>query len=175
MLFMTQNPGNEPLPLNQDISTTTLNLILRYFSGGFFSFSPSSIEITAMSESIPSRLRFRRSAQACDVDIDDHPQHTDPTHQKVSQVAQLLQEWGWSFAELVRGWINHNNKPGGRRSASKRVDILHALLADGSDVTFKAIKDDPIFLGVVDMTTEYLVQGMRAEFVELQQRSIFGQ
>jgi hypothetical protein len=52
---------------------------------------------------------------------------------------------------------------------------LRALFTDGSEATFKAIKDDPVILDVVEMATEYLVQGIRAEFGGLRQQSIFGQ
>lgn len=67
----------------------------------------------------------------------------------------------------MKGGINYNNRPGDD-------DILRRW-ADGPEAIFKAIKNDPIVLDIVDMATEYLVQGIRSESAEPQQRSIFGQ
>ena len=129
-----------------------------------------------MPKSNLSRSKRPRSTQVCDeFTTEDRPNHTNPVHEKVSHVARLLQDWGWSFAQLVKYWINHNNGARGRRSANKRVDILRMLFTDDAEATFKDTRDDAIMVDVMDMATTYLVQGIRAEFGELRQRSIFGQ
>ena len=55
----------------------------------------------------------------------------------------------------MKCWINHCSGPEGRRSASKRPDILRALF----------ITDDGIILDVVDQATDQLRQKSTNEIV----------
>jgi hypothetical protein len=129
-----------------------------------------------MPESNSSRSKRPRSTQVCEEDTtDDRPNRTNHVHERVSHVAQLLQEWSWSFPQLVKYWISHNNGTRGRRSAKKRVGIIRMLFTDDSEAIIKDIRDDPIMVDVMDVATTYLVQGIRAEFDELRRRSTFGQ
>ena len=104
----------------------------------------------------------------------NQPSHAGIVHERVSQIAELLQEWGWSFPDLVRYWIPHNDGARGKRGHQKRVNILRSLLTD-SDATVKAMKDDSLRMDSIDIATTLLVQEIRVEFGELRQRHIFGQ
>jgi hypothetical protein len=68
------------------------------------------------------------------------PSHADLVHEKVSHIAELLRGWGWSFSDLVRYWILHNDGARGKcgRGHQKRVNILRSLPTD-SDAMVNAI------------------------------------
>jgi len=66
-------------------------------------------------------------------------------HEKVSHIADLLRGWGWSFSDLVKYWILHNDGARGKhgRGHQKRVNIL-LLLPTDSRAMVKAMKDDSL-------------------------------
>ncbi|KAJ5131136.1 uncharacterized protein N7515_007175 [Penicillium bovifimosum] len=133
-----------------------------------------------MSELRPSRSKRPRSTQNCGEDTtDDRPRRInnvhESVHERVSHVADLLQEWSWSFPQLVKYWIDHNNGARGKRRTNKKLGILRTLFTDDSEAIIKDIRDDPIMVDIMDVAIEYLVHGIRAEFGELRRLFTFGQ
>ncbi|KAJ5146184.1 uncharacterized protein N7515_000748 [Penicillium bovifimosum] len=130
----------------------------------------------AMPESSSSRLKRPRLTEVGEEDTtDDRPHSRNRVYERVSHVAKLLQDWGWSFPQLVQRWIKHNNGGRGKRRARKRVDILRMFFTDDKENTIEDMRDDPITIDVMDVATTYLVEGIRAEFDELRRRPTFGQ
>lgn len=125
----------------------------------------------------PPSLRPKRPRLSHQSETDAHDSSsncTNTVHEKVSHIAQLLQGWSWSFSDLIRNWIAHNNGIQGKRGYQKRVDIIHHLFDDDPDATLKALKDDDIGLQFKNMATTFLVHEIRMEFEELRQSNTFG-
>ena len=47
-------------------------------------------------------------------------------HEKVSHIVELLHGWGWSFSDLVRHWILHNDGAQGKRCRGQEHSTVAA-------------------------------------------------
>jgi hypothetical protein len=117
--------------------------------------------------------------------IDQHADglNEDPTpaftkvsaaREKAAQIANLLKEWHWSFSTLVKHWLTYKDGQQGMRSARKKADLLRVLLIEDAQATYKGLKNHGLLVESMELTTTFVVNGIRNELAALRDTMVFG-